>query len=1329
MAAAQTPQFVLMLISLLALMVSAAPQEQAPGQAQGVTVPVDRGLQSKLGDARELLQGEQSASAIAILQEVLEADGGALIATDDPNLARGASVEAAEILASLGDQSAEQRNQLVKRYGTEKLAEALYPPDTVRLQQLAQQYAGTEVGEAAYRALQELALDRGYLAPKRIDRWVPTLPFYTDAKDPALPLVEANGLRPLWRYDFSEDSPYISGGSHRMAFGEGLGFVSDGIELTALNLGKGSVEWRYDSTPGWNDQSLSAKEDLAKGANSDTLTVPVIEDGIVLAVLQEAGGVGRFDEFNRHAGRAIPVRRRLPARRLHAFDALTGRLLWKQDVPWTSGDNSEPRGLVAAPPAVANGRVFLPIYDAVGTIDLSMMALDLYTGKKLWKTFIVSGQQETNLFGNILREMACQPPAADADKVLFCSNLGTISALDAESGRTLWTRLYERAEVDTYQNGMEARRQSTFANGFPAYDGDRFLCAPRDGIYAFLVSAKDGLLIKNWIFSSGNYGTLRNLVGTTKTGAWFHGTRMVYLPFPGTADTLQVSHQMFSEGGVAENRHPAALARGEILAQSIGALEILSAVNLRSKSLVQNVGSRNTDRGAVQTAPGLAFIMRRNGVTALSSPDAILNSLLASNLDEVTLNRLLPYLEGIDLSDVATARRLANRTRDLAAKAPSNDLAERLKLIAARSLMVTEEGADSLPLLNQIMQSSRKSRRFKAAVLALDVLEKTNPAHPMMDRVLGLIEDSERSHITRNNGRRESKDIVLARARVLQGGQRGFGSNSHLNALMQLMELPKIEAYYQGTLNLQQWGRLQLQNMLIDDSASKKLEARARQEFAEGEVDDVKLLKFAGTETAWKWLQKQATAIGDNRLRGLQVAGWLRNFDWPQQDQQPLNLDVDMLLGIQAPGQAPAALNIVRSFELSHDGNLIDVYPLEDGARLLVKEGASVRMIDLLRERRVQTPAVKLASDPRSMPELRNRAFAHAEGGTVIADQAWVKLYLDGNHDVLPLPGQVTRIHRVDGLIALLCRKDDQIVILQVRDLISGTLVLDMKMPLTGGRYHQIRSKGETLLVMEQAKAQAFQAQLFSSRELSLLPLPSVPGTRDLDYTLALDDGYVLPFLRGRQNYNLRVLDGESDRTIGLPRKSSWITFQAPSGIGWLIQSYGPNRGEYPTPVVSWMGYEMSSELPTAGPLAEMRFPQLDSHGRIATKLSTDALISYGEDDRGKVVLHQWKLNVDGPAELQWSLPLEDLSFNDLVTRLPAPSVAEDGWLLPLKFGPTNNRNARVVNLLVSTDGQLLDRFELEAPTKYSHYVRSWMLDQMVVLRHESKIYLLGEER
>ncbi len=1320
-----------MLISVLCLLTSAAPlQEPTPGQSHGVTIPVDRGLESKIGDARELLQGEQSASAVAILQEIIEADPAALVSTRlDANLARGAAVVAGEILDEMGEQAAEQRNILVQRYGTEKLAEALHPPDPVALQQLAGQYAGTEVGEAAARALAELGEDRGYFAPKRIDRWSPTLPFYQNAKDPALPLVEAKGLRPLWRYDFSEDSPFVAGGGHRLAFGEGLGFVSDGIELTALNLGNGSIQWRFDSTPGWTEQSDEQKDVLEYGYNADTLTVPVLEDGIVLAVLQEPGGVGRFDEFSRHTGRSIPVRRTLPARRLFAFEATTGKLLWKQQVPWTEGNREQPRGLVAAPPAVADGRVYVPVYDAVGTIDLSMVALDLYTGEQLWKTFLVSGQQETNLFGNILREMASQPPAAAKGMVLFCSNLGTISAMDAETGRTLWTRLYPRAEVNTFQNGMESLREDTFANGFPAYDGHRFLCAPRDGIYAYLIDADDGQMIERWPYYSSHYGTLRSLVGTTKTGAWFHGSRMVYLPFPGTGDSMQVSHPLFTRNGLAHNRHPAALARGEILAPTIGTVEVLSAANLRSKSMLQNMGGRTADMGAVQTAPGLAFIMRRNGVTAFSSPDAILNSLLASSLDEVTLNRLLPYLEGIDLSDVATAKRLASRTRELANKAPSRDLAERLRLVAARSLMVTEEGADALPLLNQIMQSSRISRRFKAAVLALDVLEETNAAHPMMDRVLDLIYNSERDRILRADGRREAKEIVLARARVLQGGQRGFGSNSHLNSLLALMEVPGIEQHMQGALNLKQWGRLRLQNILLDAEAGKKLETRARKDFGSRPVDDIMLLKFAGTQTAWKWLKKQAAAIGNDRLLGLQVAGWLRNFDWPQQAQTPLQLDIPMLIGERELGQAPTALNILRSFELSLNGNLIDVHPIADGARLLVKEGASVRLVDLQRNRRTQSPAVRLANDPRGMPELRDRAFAHDQGGTVIADHAWVKLKLNGDHEIVSLPGKVSRIHRLGDLIALLCRKEVDHVVLQVRDLISGTLVLDQRVELRGDRYHQIRSSGETLLLLQQAKSQALQLQLFSRRGGVILPLPSAPGTRDLDYTLALDDGYLLPYSQRNQNYYLKLVEESQSRSIPIPRKSNWITFQSPSGFGWQVQSYDQATSQYPTPTVVWQGEAQSKESKTAGPLAEMRFPQLDSHGRLATKLPTDAMISYGENSRGQVVVHQWLLPADGPAQLQWELTLEDLSYSDLVTRLPVPSVAKDGWLLPMKFGPNNNRNAKVVNLLVSTDGKLLDRFELEAPTKYSHYVRSWMLDSQVVLRHETKVYLLGDAR
>jgi len=1320
-----------MLPTLCCLLLSLAPlQEPAPGQAQGVTVPLDRALESKLADARELLASDQSESAIALLQEILEAGSSSLVTTDDYMLCQGASVVAANMLAELGEQAASQRNVLVQRYGFKQLAEALHPPDPVALQELLTQYSGTEVGDAAQNALQELAHDRGYSAPKRLDQWRTTLPFYSGLDDPALPLVEAKGLRPLWRYDFIDNLFDGPSRSHRMAFGEGLGFISNGVELTALNLGNGSIQWRFHGAPGWEIQDGDAKHELAQGYNPDTLTIPVLEDGIVLAVLQEPGGVGRFDEFTRgQSWKPIPVRRKLPARRLFAFDAQSGDLLWKQEVPWTNGNTGEPRGMVAAPPAVADGRVFLPVYDAVGTIDLSMVALDLYTGEQLWKTFVVSGQQETNLFGNILREMACQPPAANADRVLFCSNLGTISALEASSGRTLWTRLYDRADVDVYQNGMESIRQDTFANGTPAFDGRRFLCAPRDGVHALLINAKDGGLMAQWPFTSKNYGTLRSLIGATDKGAWFHGTRMAFLPFPGSTESAKVSQPLFSEGGIPGNRHAAALARGEILAPAIGAVEVLQASNLRRKSMLQNLGGRSVEMGPVQTAPGLAFIMRDGGISAFSSPDAILNSLLASNLDEKTLNRLLPYLEGIDLTDIPTARRLANRARDLAAKAPSKDLAERLKLIAARSLLTSGEGADALPLLNPIMQSSRKGRQYRAAVLALDILEVTNPAHPMMNRVLGILESNERSRITRTDGRRESKEIVLARARVLRGGQIGFSSDDHLESLLHLMTLPGIDEHRQGSLTLSQWGRLQLQNILLDNDAGKKLEAKARLAFQQLEVDNTLLLQFAGTQTAWNWLQKQADLATQSRALGLQVAGWLRNYDWPQQGDQKIELDTQMLIGDRGLGRLPTSLQVLRSFDLGQGAHLIDVAPIEGGARLLVKESASVRLVDLLQERRTQSPAIRLANDPRLMPDLRERAFAHDLGGTVVAGQTWVNLRMDGSHEMITLPGRTTKIHRIGQLLALLCAQDDEVVRLQVRDLISGTLLVDLPVPMREDRYHHIASQGETLLLLQQAKAQAIQVQMFSRRDATLLPLPAPPSNRQLDYTLALENGYLLPFSRRGSNEYFKLVQGDLSRSIRLPDRTNWSTFQAPTGIGWKLQSHGNSDNSYPNPTLIWKGSEMESEKATAGPQPIMLFPQLNNSVRTAAILKSNHLVSYSHSESGELTIQQWSLPADGPAKMDWNILIEDLPFDGLVSRLPIPVAANGGWLLPLKFMASRTNNARVVNLLISNQGEVLDRFALEAPTKYSHIVQPWVLDKHLVLRHESRILLLGDAK
>ena len=80
-----------------------------------------------------------------------------------------------------------------------------------------------------------------------------------------------------------------------------------------------------------------------------------------------------------------------PLRRLHAFDAHSGELLWRQVI---EADDAETNSITIGTPLVSAGRVYVPVYDAGGNVDISLMCFDLHSGKQLFKTFLASGSME-----------------------------------------------------------------------------------------------------------------------------------------------------------------------------------------------------------------------------------------------------------------------------------------------------------------------------------------------------------------------------------------------------------------------------------------------------------------------------------------------------------------------------------------------------------------------------------------------------------------------------------------------------------------------------------------------------------------------------------------------------------------------------------------------------------------------------------------------------------------------------------------------------------------------------------------------------------------------
>lgn len=1300
---------------------------QQPEQRQGVTVPLDRAVEETLNNARELLEEGNTEAAVSLLQEVMEASPATLVSDQQESL-RGAVVVARELIDQLDSEGRKLREQLVARVARDELARALQPPDEAALHGIAARYYGTEVGTLAAQALHDLARDRGISATDSSLRASLELPVVESLDDPSLPLVESRGLRPIWSFDFANSILGRHAYGHRLTLHEGVGFMTNGVEVAALRLGDGSVLWNFEGPPGWSSLRQGDYEDFSDSTSSDTVFAPVVADGILLVVLQEPFGVGRRDEFNRNRRwRSIDVRRMLPARRLYAFDAETGKLLWRTEPSWLLQRGGEPRELVAAPPAVDGGRIYLPVYDAVGTIDLSLEARNLYTGEKLWKTFLVSGQQETNLFGNILSELASQPPLARDGKVWFSSNLGTIVCLEGDSGHTVWSRQYVRSDLRVWQNGMESERIDTFANGPLGFDGKRLLCLPTDSEWAFLLDAASGRELQSWAFYDRSYGMLRSATGMSPRGAWFHGTSMSFLAFPGSGKRNLVSNPLYTSHGTPANRHPAALARGEILAPGVGSVEVLDPQSLRRTTLVQGLGSGNSDLGPVQVAPGLAFVMRNGGVTAFSSPDAILNSLARSGWDPATVQKLIPYLEGVDLREPRLAARVGARAETLADEAPDQELRERLLLIATRARLIAGEGAESLSLLEDVLATAQDERLVRAAELGLDVLERTDPTHPSMDRVLSILEQDPNRRVHRVDGRTERKDLALARARVFQSGKRDFGSDAHLDSLLRLLTLDGLEHERQGSLSLAEWARHQLQTILGNPRLAARVEQRAATAFATEPTSESLMRRFAGTQTAWEWLRQRAQSAHQDRAASLQIASWLRLYHWPQaEDQIEDLLDLNLIVGDVKRGALPADLQPLTSIDLGIS-RLLDFDLFGDRMLVLAQTELDGLLISLDASGRRESVPFRLADTPSLLPnDLRNRSFVHADGATLLLNRRWVSIQIsDAKRTEFELPGRVTQAHRFGKLLAYLCSRQDGGIELEVRDLATGTRLLSAPLPLRDDRFHSIEWTGRDLLVLQDQTARAFRVPLFEQGDVEVVPLIVGPSTHDLDRLIATAERLVLPYIKQKDKL-LWLLRGEQEEAKLLRNRFELRTFRTKTGFGWLQVPMSPDPRSSDGPVLYWEGLEEARGRELGFGTAEIRFPQFESFSAEREDLDADRLLTVRPTAEGGCLVQAWRLPREGAPLESWQLVLDDIPYNRLVGRLPKPVAHDSGWLIPLKLLNSRTDPSQLALLMVSHSGKLEGRLDLDSTRNSSYQVQPVLGDGFAGIRNESRLYLLG---
>ncbi|MCE9634290.1 MAG: PQQ-binding-like beta-propeller repeat protein, partial [Planctomycetes bacterium] len=213
-------------------------------------------------------------------------------------------------------------------------------------------------------------------------------------------------------------------------------FLNNGLDLRAYDIASGRETWRVDTQqrePVWRD-------------SPNAYSAVTVSDGVVYAALATRTDAPEIDR--RFYGAIIIYS--LPHRSLHAVDARTGDVLWSHDPRRLGGradaDEIE-RESVATAPLVVGDDLIVMTWTYNTRYEARLVCFDRRTGATRWRTSLVHGQQEMNLFGRPVKELVA-PPLAELDGLVYLSTgLGIAGAVDRVTGDIVWISEYETTSI------------------------------------------------------------------------------------------------------------------------------------------------------------------------------------------------------------------------------------------------------------------------------------------------------------------------------------------------------------------------------------------------------------------------------------------------------------------------------------------------------------------------------------------------------------------------------------------------------------------------------------------------------------------------------------------------------------------------------------------------------------------------------------------------------------------------------------------------------------------------------------------------------------------
>lgn len=296
-------------------------------------------------------------------------------------------------------------------------------------------------------------------------------------------------------------------------------FVNSGLTLLATNLSSGVTAWRFDGPQqhaDWRDCYVATH-------------TAAVADGVVYAALATRSDQPDARTFDRHF-MGYTIIYPMPHRVLYAFDERTGDVLWSHETSRLTPGREDAKEIskesVSSPPLIVGDDVIVTAWTYEGIYDVRLVCFDRRTGRTRWRTSLVQGQQELNLFGRPVKELATGPISESGGRVFLATGLGVAAAVEREDGRIAWISQYDQAPLPKAFRWHETRDRDVSWWPSPiAAAGDSVLMAPVDSRALVAFDAATGAT--RWSRTDSDWRRSRRwFLGVTGGRAFVLGSRV-----------------------------------------------------------------------------------------------------------------------------------------------------------------------------------------------------------------------------------------------------------------------------------------------------------------------------------------------------------------------------------------------------------------------------------------------------------------------------------------------------------------------------------------------------------------------------------------------------------------------------------------------------------------------------------------------------------------------------------------------------------------------------------------------------------------------------------